>query len=142
MFLYVKFILPMKTALTLLFLSVFIFSLQASEQEMIIERLIKRVENSGARFIRNGDEHSAKDAAKHLRGKWKRGKVILWFKTGSNQFTPEQFITHIASKSSMSDSSYKMKFSDGKIIETKNWLEEQLQDILKNNYAKNEEKAN
>src|SRR5688500_3891019 len=42
-----------------------------TEQEKI-KRLISTVENlKDATFIRNGQEHSAKDAADHMRRKWK-----------------------------------------------------------------------
>lgn len=57
-------------------------------------------------FIRNGEEHKAKDAAAHLQMKrQKAGKRIK---------TTEDFIVNLASKSSMSGKPYMIRFKNGK----------------------------
>ena len=61
-----------------------------------IERLIDFVEaQKDIRFVRNGSDYSAKDAAKFLRSKFD--------KMGEHVSTAQQFIEQIASKSSTSD---------------------------------------
>ncbi len=78
-----------------------------------IEALIQTVAASNVTFIRNGTEHSAAEAADHLRSKWKRarGKVK----------TLDQFIENIASKSSMSGRPYQVRTADGELINAADW---------------------
>jgi len=59
-----------------------------------------------ATFIRNGSEHTAIEAADHL--KMKLGKA------GDKIKTAEDFIEKIASVSSITGEPYKIKFADGK----------------------------
>jgi len=75
--------------------------------------LIQTVAASNVTFIRNGTEHSAAEAADHLRSKWKRarGKVK----------TLDQFIENIASKSSMSGRPYQVRTADGELINAADW---------------------
>lgn len=86
--------------------------------------LIKRVEQSGCTFIRNGDKHSAKEAADHLATKVKRA--------GKKHLSAENFISKIASKSSQSGDPYWMVFADGRTVKSGDWLTEQLADIRLN----------
>lgn len=62
-----------------------------------IDYLIGRVERSGCEFVRNGSAHPAPEAAAHLRKKLSAARRSL---------NVEQFIDHIASKSSMSGEPY------------------------------------
>ena len=72
-----------------------------------IERLIDYVEaQKDIRFVRNGSDYSAKDAAKFLRGKFD--------KMGEHVNTAQQFIEQIASKSSTSEEPYLIRFADGR----------------------------
>ena len=80
--------------------------------------LLNYIENSQARFFRNGTEYNARDAADHLRGKLGHA--------GGKVKTAEDFIAGVASKSSVSGEPYKVKLSDGKEIETGPWLSEVL----------------
>src|ERR1700694_3900379 len=85
----------------------------ASAQDQIekkkIDFLIASVEGlQGAKFIRNGTEYNGKEAADHLRLKYKSA--------GDRVKTADDFIRLCASKSSMSGKPYKIKYSDGKII--------------------------
>ncbi len=86
--------------------------------------LIRRVETSGCVFIRNGDKHSAKEAADHLATKVKRAD--------KKRLSAENFIAKIASKSSMSGDPYMMIFPDGREVKSGDWLTEQLADIRRN----------
>jgi viroplasmin and RNaseH domain-containing protein len=105
------------------FLLVMIFSLanfaQATKKALTekekIEALIKSVENlKDAKFYRNGDFHSAKDAAEHLRMKWE--------KAGSKVKTAKDFIDKLASKSSITGEDYKIVYANGKEITTANFF--------------------
>lgn len=89
-----------------------------------IEALIRVVENlKDATFVRNGAEHSAKDAADHMRRKWKSG--------GDDIRTARQFIEHAATKSSVSGRPYLIRFKDGREIESGKFLSEKLDEMEK-----------
>ncbi|MFN8257371.1 MAG: DUF5329 family protein [Bacteroidales bacterium] len=89
-----------------------------------IEGLIKSIENlKDAQFWRNGEYHTPKEAADHLR--MKLGKA------GNRIKTAHQFIDNIATKSSMSGEVYKIKFKDGKVMESKTFLYQKLTEIEK-----------
>lgn len=77
-----------------------------------IEKFIISIENSDVTFIRNGGEYSPKEAADHLRKKWKNAGVNM---------TLQEFIENVASKSSLSGKPYQVKLSDGSIINAKEW---------------------
>lgn len=87
-----------------------------------IERLIQSIESlEGATFIRNGDEHSAKDAAKHLRTKLKRA--------GKRVKTANDFIEGLATQSSMSGKPYQIRFADGRTVACGEFLKKKLGEI-------------
>lgn len=96
---------------------------QTINEEQKIEKLILFIENSDAKFIRNGSEYSAKEAAEHLRMKRR--------KAGSKIKTAKDFIDHIASKSYMSGEPYQMKFSNGSVINTRDILYHELKKLEK-----------
>jgi len=83
-----------------------------------INYLLDSIEQSGAIFVRNGAEHSSKKAREHLELKLKRG--------GKYAKTAEDFIDNLASKSSFTGELYIMKFPDGKIVNSGDWLKRQL----------------
>lgn len=98
-------------------------SVQLTEKQKI-EYLIKSIENlDGAQFWRNGEYHTPKEAADHLRMKLD--------KAGTKIKTARQFIDNIATKSSMTGSLYKIKFKDGKVVESKVFLYKKLVDLEK-----------
>ena len=79
-----------------------------------IELLIQRVGASkGVIFIRNGSEHSAADAATHLRRKLDASKGRIK--------TPEQFIDQLGSRSSMTGRPYRVRLPDGREIDSAEW---------------------
>jgi hypothetical protein len=89
-----------------------------------IESLIEAVEQmEGATFIRNGTEHDTKEAAAHLRRKWKAA--------GDKVKTAEEFVEHLASKSSTTGKPYEIRLSDGKVVGAGPYLRKRLQDLEK-----------
>lgn len=89
-----------------------------------IEALIQAVGAlEGARFVRNGDEHSAADAIEHMRSKWdwKRGDIK----------TAEDFIRIVGSKSSMSGKPYLIRMADGTEVQAGEWFRERLAELEK-----------
>lgn len=93
-----------------------------SLEEKKIQFLLNEVKNSEAIFIRNGKEHSAKDASEHLQHKLDRAQSAFWFFGPKTSFSASDFIQKVAAKSSLSGKDYKMRLSNGKTVTTKNWL--------------------
>lgn len=90
-----------------------------------IEALISSIENLGdAKFRRNGKDYEAKEAASHLRRKLDSA--------GGRVTTAEQFIEHLASKSSTSGEAYEIRFADGKTVKTADFLRAELEKLGKN----------
>jgi hypothetical protein len=94
------------------------FCTESSTAQDEISYLIRYIENSGARFIRNGTEHSAREGADHMRDKLKSA--------GSRVKSAEDFIVGIATKSYLSGKPYLVKLPDGKVVPTGPWLTEAL----------------
>jgi hypothetical protein len=87
-----------------------------------IESLLAYVGNlEGAVFIRNGSEHTPKEAAAHLRMKWE--------KQADKIRTAEDFITLCAAKSSISGQSYQIRFAEGTTRDSAEVLMRRLADI-------------
>ena len=80
----------------------------------VIEYLLARIGESGLTFIRNGREHTAAEAAAHIRRKYEHAK-------GDIQ-TPEDFIDKVASKSDLSGQPYRVKMPDGTTRLAADWL--------------------
>jgi hypothetical protein len=72
----------------------------------------------GAVFIRNGTEHDSARAAAHLRRKLGAA--------GKRVKTADQFITHLATGSSITGKPYKIRFADGRTVESAQYFREQL----------------
>lgn len=108
-------------------LAVAILSLSASAISDIdkakIEFLISSIEKLDATFIRNNQEHTAKEAANHLR---KKVKYVLSSSLAEN-LTVESFIDQIASKSSLTGEPYLIHFSSGVVMEARVWFYQQLE---------------
>lgn len=84
--------------------------------ETTIEALLTEVEQSECTFIRNGKEHTAKEAVKHMRKKYdhfnEKGKIK----------TPEDFIKYSATKSLMSKKPYKIRTKEGQEMPSKTFM--------------------
>jgi hypothetical protein len=91
-----------------------------SEEEKI-DRLIKGVADSGIVFIRNGTEHTAAQAADHLRTKRKYA--------GDKIKTAKDFIEQLATRSSLSGKPYMVRTGDGKETPAGQWLTERLRTL-------------
>jgi hypothetical protein len=84
-----------------------------------IEALIAAVGKlQGATFIRNGSEHTAAEAADHLRLKWKNA--------GKRVRTAEDFIRYCATQSSMSGRKYRIRLADGRELDSADWFTAEL----------------
>jgi hypothetical protein len=84
-----------------------------------IEYLITSVaELQRAQFIRNGTAHDAASAASHLRRKLKAA--------GSRVKTADDFIRLCASASSMTGAPYRIRFSDGREIDARDYFRQKL----------------
>jgi hypothetical protein len=83
-----------------------------------IEALLAVVRGSGIVFLRNGREHTAEEAATHLRDEWSNA--------GDRIATADDFIEQLASRSSQSGEAYRVRLPDGTERESGPWLREQL----------------
>lgn len=97
-------------------------SAREAHEERRINHLLRAIEGlDGATFIRNGGEHSAKDAAKHLRMKLR--------KAGGRVKTAEDFIVGLASKSSWTGRPYRIRLANGTTTEVGDFLRSKLREF-------------
>ena len=88
-------------------------------EQVRIDKLIRHVEvQKGMKFIRNGTEYSCEEAARFLRGKMDS--------MGAEVTSARDFIERIASRSSMSGKPYHVRFSDGRMIPSAQFLGDEL----------------
>ena len=91
-------------------------------EQVKIQSLIASIEQlKGAVFIRNGSEYDAHKAADHLRLKLKYA--------GKRVQTADQFISNLATGSSMTGKPYKIRFADGHTVDSAVYFREQLKRI-------------
>lgn len=90
---------------------------QSEWESYCIHRLLHLIEHGNVTFIREGKEYNGDDAAAHLRKKLTRG--------GEKIRTLDDFILNIASKSSTTGRPYRIKRTDGAIVNAEEWLREQ-----------------
>lgn len=88
-----------------------------SEQEKI-SYLLNVIGNSKAIFVRNGVEYPGQEAKAHLQMKLEAA--------GGTIQTVDDFITNIASHSSVTGEPYYVEFPDGTMIESEKWLRDKL----------------
>lgn len=91
-----------------------VYSAHAEETPAEIDYLLTTVGRSNCVFIRNGEHHSAADAEKHLRMKYRRGK--------RHAPTTEAFIEHLASKSSLSNKLYHIDCPGEEVMPSGEWF--------------------
>jgi hypothetical protein len=97
-----------------------VVSAQDNVEKKKIEFLIVSVENlKGAKFIRNGTEHTGKEAAEHLRMKLQNALAVQ---------TADDFIRLCASKSIITGKPYMIRLSDGKAIKSEEYFREKLKE--------------
>lgn len=88
------------------------------EPDQEVQYLITFISNSNATFIRNGDEHTSKEAAEHLAMKYRKAKRYAK--------TADDFINNLASKSSWSGKAYTVILSNGAKLTANSWLTNEL----------------
>jgi len=93
-----------------------------SEQDKIETLLSSLRQLSGAKFIRNGREHTVDEAVAHIKKKWELERTKIK--------TAEDFITMAGSKSSISGEPYLMRLPDGTEMKLEEWFRKQL-DLMK-----------
>jgi Family of unknown function (DUF5329) len=109
------------TAFVILALFPGVVGAQDTIEKKKIEFLISSVENlKEAKFIRNGSEYNGKEAAEHLRMKFR--------KAGDKVQTADDFISLCASKSYISGKPYMIRSSDGKTIKSEEYFREKLKE--------------
>jgi hypothetical protein len=106
-------------AFTLLLLAIPAFSASPEPVAQTVDALIKTVEKSDLKFVRNGDEHTAKEAAEHMRRKYDHFKKEIK--------TPEDFVNKCASKSELSGKPYTVKKPDGSTEKCDVWMRSLLE---------------
>jgi len=72
----------------------------------------------GAVFVRNGSDYDSRQAGEHLRAKLRNA--------GTRVRTAEDFITYCASGSSMTGEKYQIRFADGHVVDTAQFLRDRL----------------
>ena len=92
--------------------------------EKSISHLLKFIEESNCKFIRNDEEHDSKYAAEHIRKKYD------YFKDKID--TPEEFIELCATKSLMSGRPYMVRCEGDRKTPTADWLKSELDDYRSN----------
>lgn len=90
-----------------------------------IAGLLRFVESSGCNFIRNGSEHSPKDARAHLQ------KKLDYLNDKGLVDSAEDFIARAATESSFSGTPYQVSCS-GQKQDSANWLKTELQRLRQN----------
>lgn len=93
-----------------------------AEPEDEIKSLVSSLDScKGCVFIRNGSEHKLDEAKAHLLRKYDAAK--------SKITSTVDFIKGLASKSSITGTPYKIKFPDGKEVESEKWLTDKLNEL-------------
>ncbi len=87
-----------------------------------VERLIQFIAKmDGATFIRNGSEHTCREAAEHLESKWEKHRESIK--------TAQGFVEELASRSGLSGKDYLIRFADGTTKTTNEVLTTELNQL-------------
>ena len=98
---------------------------QSPDKEKI-EFLMNTIKKSDLIFIRNGEEHSASEAYKHLNFKLNYVKKAFFFFGPEKNIPIKDFIEKIASVSSSTNEPYYIRGKNLKKTPVKKWLYDQL----------------
>lgn len=96
-------------------------SLHALTEQQKIDLLYQEIRTTRAIFIRNGIEYDSEKAVSHLKRKHDYA--------GDRIKTARQFIKYLATESSMTGVAYKIKFPDGRVVESGPYLLQVLKRI-------------
>jgi len=103
------------------------------DDEAAIAYLLDEVEKSQGVFLRNGSEHSAKEAKKHLAHKMKMARSMFWFFGPKKDISLQEFIEKIASQSSTSNKDYQIRLKSGETVKTGDWLRSKILELRQAN---------
>lgn len=119
-----------RTSAVLLFILLLSNNAKASwqEEKKLVTQLLNEILKVDGVFIRNGKSYSPKEAVEHLRMKLKNAQNS-WFAPSKEKWTAQMFIEKIASKSSLSDKAYRIRFKDGVIVDSSTWLKKKLKEL-------------
>ena len=84
-----------------------------------IQYLLDFVKNSGCKFYRNSEVHTAAEAASHMQRKYEHFRDEIK--------TPEDFIRLTATQSLISGKPYRVQLTDGKKLTSEAWLRQALE---------------
>ena len=94
----------------------------SAAEHKVIETLIQRVANfKSMKFMRNGEEHDAAEAAKHLRDKYDYFKEKI--------VTAEDFIRLCGTRSEVTRRPYKVRIADSAPRNASDFLNEELRKV-------------
>jgi hypothetical protein len=103
-----------------------IVSARDAREQQRIDYLINSLGSlKGSVFIRNGTEHDAQAARDHLQKKLNYA--------GERVKTAEQFVKYCASESSFTHQPYKIRFADGKVVDTASYFAAKLKEFDQKN---------
>jgi len=105
-----------------------------------IEYLLNKIKNSELIFIRNGEEHTAKEAYEHLNFKLNYVKKAFFFFGPEKDIPIKDFVEKIASVSSSTDKPYYIRGKKLKKTPVKKWLYDQLKNFKSKNTQKHAKK--
>jgi hypothetical protein len=91
---------------------------ETTSMEKEIEHLMRYIQDSNCKFIRNGKEHSSAEASQHILKKYNYFKDII--------STTEDFIEFCASKSTVSNQPYRIACPGQALAESEAWLRREL----------------
>jgi hypothetical protein len=98
------------------------YATPSATEDQLIATLIQRVSSMSAMvFMRNGNEYTSADAAKHMQAKYDYFKKDL--------VTAEDFIERCASRSEVTGQAYKVKLTDGKVRDANEFLNSELRGL-------------
>ncbi len=106
----------------------FDYSHSFQNDQAAIDYLLQKIENSQGTFIRNGKKHKAKEAKEHLEHKVKMAKRMFWFFGPEKEISLQDFVEKIASKSSTTGMAYQIRLPNGKLHNTRDWLQLQIEE--------------
>ena len=89
-----------------------------SEQKLIDTLILRVSKMKTMTFMRNGNEHNAADAAKHMQAKFDHFKDDI--------ATAEDFIDRCASRSEVTGKPYKVKMANGSMRDANEFLNAEL----------------
>lgn len=98
------------------------------QEEQKINFLLDQIARVDGVFVRNGTEHTPKQAVEHLRMKMDRA-MNSWFAPKKETWTAELFIQKLASQSSITGKPYQIKFHNGRSVNSGVWLLKKLRDF-------------